>query len=148
MMPITINIHPRCGNRSLIKTKEVVMIGLDDVASMNAALERCEGYLTLGMLHEARLELRSVPEELRGSFPFMATCMNLCLQFHWWEEGAELGRNLVQRWPGNHEVRVATAHCMMHSGRELDGILLLRGIDVASRGGTNMPETDPGWSDR
>jgi hypothetical protein len=92
--------------------------------------------------------LRSVPEDLRTTFPYMATCMNLCLQFHWWEEGAELGRTLVQRWPGNEEVRAATAHCMMRSGRELDGILLLRGIDVARRGWKDLSETDPGWSDR
>jgi hypothetical protein len=115
---------------------------------MHAALERCEGYMTLGMLTEARTELRSVPEDLRTTFPYMATCMNLCLHFHWWAEGAELGRNLVQRWPGNDEVRMATAHCMLHSGHELDGILLLRGIDVAHHGWMDMPETDPGWSDR
>ena len=126
------------------------MIGPDDVDSMEAALERCEGYLTLGMLNEARLELRSVPEDLRTTFPYMATCMNLCLQFHWWEEGAELGRNLVQRWPGNDEVRAATVHCMMHSGREVDGIMLMRGIDISNRGkrDMDMPETDWDWHER
>jgi hypothetical protein len=142
------SIHSWGGIRSFIKTKEVVMIRPDDVASMDAALERCEGYLTLGMLNEARMELRSVPEELRTTFPFMATCMNLCLQFHWWEEGAELGSNLVQRWPGNDEVRAATIHCMMHSGRELDGILLLRGFDVGPRRRKPLPKADRGWSDR
>jgi hypothetical protein len=126
------NIHAPHGIRSLVKTKEVAMTAPDDIVSMHAALERCEGYTTLGMLTEARTELRSVPQDLRTTFPFMATCMNLCLHFHWWEEGAELGRNLIQRWPGNDEVRMATAHCMMHSGRELDGILLLSGIDVAA----------------
>jgi hypothetical protein len=76
-----------------------------------------------------------VPKELRTTFPYMATCMNLCLHFHWWEEGAELGRNLVLRWPANQEVRAATVHCMMKAGRELDGILLMRGIDAGPPGG-------------
>jgi hypothetical protein len=107
-----------------------MMIGPEEIMGMDAALERCEGYITLGMLDEARGELRSVPEPLRTTFPYMATCMNLCLHFQWWEEGAELGRNLVLRWPGNPEVRAAAVHCMMKAGRELDGILLMRGIDA------------------
>jgi hypothetical protein len=128
-----VSIHHLYFDRTSIKTKEAAMtIGPDEIIDMNFALERCEGYITLGMVDEAREELRSVPKELRTTFPYMATCMNLCLHFHWWEEGAELGRNLVLRWPANDEVRAATVHCMMKAGRELDGILLMRGIDAGS----------------
>ncbi|RBP46574.1 hypothetical protein DES53_102965 [Roseimicrobium gellanilyticum] len=132
-------------------------IGPDEIIDMNSALERCEGYITLGMLDEAREELRSVPKELRTTFPYMATCMNLCLHFHWWDEGAELGRNLVLRWPGNHEVRAATVHCMLKAGRELDGILLMRGIDAGAphdaeeeddQGDRDLPDSDMDWRHR
>jgi hypothetical protein len=142
-----------------IKTKEVAMtIGPDEIIDMNAALERCEGYITLGMLNEAREELRSVPKELRTTFPYMATCMNLCLHFSWWEEGAELGRNLVLRWPANDEVRAATIHCMLKAGRELDGILLMRGIDAGpsaeeeeaddDEADLDLPDNDWDWRRR
>lgn len=128
-------------------------IGPDEIIGMHAALERCEGYITLGMLDEAREELRTVPEALRTTFPYMATCMNLCLHFHWWEEGAELGRNLVLRWPANDEVRAATVHCMMKAGRELDGILLMRGIDAGpsieeEETDLGPPDSDMDWRRR
>lgn len=115
------------------------MIASRDIHNMNEALDRCDGYTTLGMLEEAREELRSVHDELRSTFPFMATCMNMCLKFEWWEEGAELGRQLLARWPENEEVRLATARCLLKSGHEIDGVMLMRGIEPRRQGGRQYP---------
>lgn len=95
------------------------MISDDELAEFERALDRCEGYAELGMIDAAEEELQRVPVELKETLPYFVMSMKFFIRMGWWDNAAQVGLRILEKWPGQCDVRQLTLHCVAQSGSRI-----------------------------
>ena len=78
-------------------------------------LQRCDGFLDLGMREQARAELAAVPEKDRNATPFLRMMLRLQLEDGNWTTAAQLAETLAKKEPGDPSFPIQLAYATRRS---------------------------------
>lgn len=71
----------------------------DHAEQLRSALERCQGYCTLGMWEQAANVLDNLPDDLRTCAEVYECRLEICVGVKNWEHALILAESLVSRFP-------------------------------------------------
>jgi len=78
-------------------------------------LQRCDGFLDLGMREQARAELAAVPQEGRAATPFLRLMLRLQLEEGNWADAAQLAGTLAKKEPDDPSFPIQLAYATRRS---------------------------------